>query len=144
VTFTLPGFASVKREGVEMAGVAVITINADMRVGTVQETITVTGETPIVDIQSARRRSGAQTTEVIKELPRRGATTRSSPLVPSVNDGKQPADLLMSGDAHLLQPRRPRKRGSWCSRGLNVRRRVQRRRACPASYGHVERVGIET
>src|SRR5437667_1173906 len=40
VTFTLTGFSTVKREAVELAGVAVFTINVDMRVGTVQETIT--------------------------------------------------------------------------------------------------------
>src|SRR5688572_22406522 len=55
VTFTLPGFSTVRREGVNVGGVGVITINADMRIGGLQETITVTGETPIVDVQSARR-----------------------------------------------------------------------------------------
>ena len=47
LTFTLAGFTTVKRDGVEVSGSgAVITINADLRVGGVQETITVTGETP--------------------------------------------------------------------------------------------------
>ena len=55
LTFTLPGFTTVKRDGVEITGAGVITINADMRVGDLQETITVTGETPIVDVQSTRR-----------------------------------------------------------------------------------------
>ena len=55
VTFTLPGFSTVRREEVNVGGVGVITINADMRIGGLQETITVTGETPIVDVQSARR-----------------------------------------------------------------------------------------
>src|SRR2546428_1724036 len=36
VTFTLTGFSTVRREGVELAGVAVTTINADLRVGTIQ------------------------------------------------------------------------------------------------------------
>src|SRR5262245_48945214 len=40
LTFTLPGFTTVVREAVEVSGAAVITINADMRVGGVQETIT--------------------------------------------------------------------------------------------------------
>ena len=35
LTFTLPGFATVSREGVEVAGAGVTTINADMRVGAV-------------------------------------------------------------------------------------------------------------
>jgi hypothetical protein len=54
VTFTLPGFATVRREGIELSGTFVATVNADMRVGALEETITVTGETPIVDVQSAR------------------------------------------------------------------------------------------
>jgi hypothetical protein len=54
VTFTLTGFASVRCEGIELTGAFVATINADLRVGTVQETITVTGETPLVDVQSSR------------------------------------------------------------------------------------------
>jgi hypothetical protein len=44
VTFTLPGFTVVVREGVEMTGTGTITINAELRVSNLQETITVTGE----------------------------------------------------------------------------------------------------
>src|SRR5262245_21983950 len=54
LTFTLTGFNIVKREGIELSGDFVATVNADLRVGGVQETITVTGESPIVDVQSAR------------------------------------------------------------------------------------------
>ena len=54
VTFTLPGFGSVKREGIELTGAFVATVNADLTVGTLEETVTVTGETPIVDVQSVR------------------------------------------------------------------------------------------
>src|SRR5207249_9944727 len=49
VTFTLTGFSTVKREGIELIGSFVATVNADMRVGGLAETITVTGESPIVD-----------------------------------------------------------------------------------------------
>src|SRR5678816_2185653 len=55
VTFTFSGFTVVRREGVEVSGAQVITINADLRVGGVQETITVTGETPVVDEHTAAR-----------------------------------------------------------------------------------------
>jgi len=48
VTFTLAGFSTVKREGVELTGTFIATINADMKVGALAETITVTGETPII------------------------------------------------------------------------------------------------
>jgi hypothetical protein len=55
VTFTLTGFSSVKREGIELTGSFTAAINADMKVGAIEETITVSGETPIVDTQSVRR-----------------------------------------------------------------------------------------
>ena len=45
----------MKREGVELSGAFTATVNADLRVGAVEETITVSGETPIVDIQSTTR-----------------------------------------------------------------------------------------
>src|SRR5678809_526205 len=52
VTFTLPGFSTVKREGVELSGNFTAVINAGLRVGALEETITVTGETPTVDVQN--------------------------------------------------------------------------------------------
>src|SRR5262252_5304474 len=55
VTFTLSGFSTLKREGVELSGAGVVTINADLKVGGVSETITVTGETPVVDVASTTR-----------------------------------------------------------------------------------------
>ena len=54
VTFSLTGFSTVKREGVELTGTFVATINGDMKVGALEETITVSGESPIVDVQSAK------------------------------------------------------------------------------------------
>jgi len=55
LTFTLTGFSVVKREGIELGGSGTVTVNADMKVGTLEETITVSGETPIVDVQNAAR-----------------------------------------------------------------------------------------
>ncbi len=54
VTFTLAGFSTLKRDGVEVSGTGVVTIDADMKVGGVSETITVTGATPVVDVQSTK------------------------------------------------------------------------------------------
>ena len=55
VIFTLTGFSTVKREGIALSGSFTATVNADLKVGAVEETITVSGETPIVDIQSTTR-----------------------------------------------------------------------------------------
>src|SRR5262245_66622626 len=52
LTFTLPGFATVKREGVDLPSNFTSTINADLKVGAVEETVTVAGSSPVVDVQT--------------------------------------------------------------------------------------------
>jgi Carboxypeptidase regulatory-like domain len=54
VTFTLPGFATVKREGLLLPADFVSTVNAEMKIGTLEETINVAGESPIVDVQTTK------------------------------------------------------------------------------------------
>ena len=54
VTFTLPGFSTFVRQGLDLSAGFTATINADMAVGGVEETITVTGATPVVDVQNTR------------------------------------------------------------------------------------------
>jgi hypothetical protein len=68
VTFTLPGFRTVVRDGLELTGSSVVTANADMAVGTVEETITVSGATPTVDLQSTTRQVSI-TQEIISTIP---------------------------------------------------------------------------
>ena len=72
LSFTLPGFNTVKRDGIELAGTQVLTIPIEMRVGALQETITVTGETPVVDVQTVRRET-VLAAEIIQSVP--GART---------------------------------------------------------------------
>src|SRR5436305_5384237 len=57
ISFTLQSFATVVREGVELSGAGVMNIGAEMRVGSVAESVTVTGESPVVDIQTARQQT---------------------------------------------------------------------------------------
>src|SRR5438445_4200290 len=52
ITFNLTGFSSVKKDGIELASNFTATINADLKVGAVEETVTVAGESPVVDVQS--------------------------------------------------------------------------------------------
>ena len=68
VVFTLPGFQSLKREGIELSGTFVATVNAELKVGALDETITVTGETPIVDVQSVRRQT-TLTNDLLTTVP---------------------------------------------------------------------------
>src|SRR6476661_6033979 len=68
ITATLQGFSTYKREGIELAGTFTATINADLKVGALAETVTVTGESPIVDVQSARRETTLNS-DTIRSIP---------------------------------------------------------------------------
>ena len=57
ITFTLAGFASVKRDGIELGAGFAANVNAQLRVGGVEETITVSGESPVVDVQNVVKQS---------------------------------------------------------------------------------------
>ena len=88
VTFTLPGFSTVRREGLELNAFLTVTINAELKVGGVEETITVTGETPVVDVQSAQRQT-VLTNEVISAIPTVGSYNALLVLVPAIFGGQQ-------------------------------------------------------
>jgi hypothetical protein len=68
LTFSLPGFATVRREDIELSGTQTATIPIEMRVGAIAESITVAGESPVVDTQSAKREI-VMNTQIINALP---------------------------------------------------------------------------
>jgi len=68
VTATLPGFATVKRDGILLTGTVTLTVPLEMKVGALEETITVSGETPVVDVQNTRREN-VISSDVISSLP---------------------------------------------------------------------------
>jgi hypothetical protein len=68
VTFMLPGFTTVKRDGILLEGSFTAGVNAELRVGGVEETITVTQDSPIVDVQSVRRQM-VMDDEIISAIP---------------------------------------------------------------------------
>ena len=103
VTFTLAGFSAVKREGVELTGTFTASVNAELRVGGVTETITVTGESPIVDVQSARRQATVNG-DVIAALPSSRAYGAIFSLNPAVTMGAGAAldtQVMQIGRAHV-------------------------------------------
>ena len=86
LTFSLTGFSTVVREGVEVPSEVVVTINADMKVGALEETITVSGETPQVDVQSASR-TQVLTRDIIDTLPVSRNVMSIGVLSPGVRQG---------------------------------------------------------
>src|SRR6266516_3449549 len=55
VSFTLTGFSTFEREELELTSGFTATVNGEMRVGSIEETVTVTGASPIVDVQNVRQ-----------------------------------------------------------------------------------------
>src|SRR5207247_6129459 len=76
VTFTLPGFTTVAREGIELEADFTAPLNVQLRVGTVEETVTVTGQSPVVDVSNTQRREALPAA-----LVDRFATSRSDQCV---------------------------------------------------------------
>ena len=54
VTFELPGFSTVKHEGIEIRLGFTGTLNVEMKVASLQETVTVTGASPVIDTSTTR------------------------------------------------------------------------------------------
>ena len=57
VRFSLAGFSGVRREGIELTTGFTATVSAELSVGSVEETITVSGATPVVDTQNVQTQS---------------------------------------------------------------------------------------
>jgi hypothetical protein len=96
VTVSLQGFNSVRREGVELTGSFVARIDAELRIGAIEETVTVTGESPIVDTQSIRRQTTV-TGDVIAGLPTSrsyGALFQLIPAVTTAAGGAQDVQVM--------------------------------------------------
>ena len=68
VTFTLTGFNVFKRDGIELSSGFTASVNADMQIGAVTETITVTGESPLVDTRNARKQT-VVSSDLLNMLP---------------------------------------------------------------------------
>jgi hypothetical protein len=83
VSFSLPGFNSIRREGIDVAANFTANVNAEMKVGSIAETVTVTGEAPIVDVQSATT-VRAITPLVIRALPSGGTMYQYAAMNPGV------------------------------------------------------------
>ena len=68
VTFTLPGFSTQRRDGIELTAGFTASVNADMVVGSLDETITVSGVSPLVDTQNVRKQT-VLSSELLDALP---------------------------------------------------------------------------
>src|SRR5262245_20906333 len=86
VTFTLTGFSTVKRDGIALEANFTAPINIELRVGAIEESIVVTGESPIVDVQSSQRRE-VVTQQQLESIPTGRNFQLMAALVPAVSAG---------------------------------------------------------
>jgi Carboxypeptidase regulatory-like domain len=68
VTFTLPGFSTIKREAIELPAQFTATVSVELKVGALEETVTVSAESPVVDVQNIVKRQ-VITNDVINAMP---------------------------------------------------------------------------
>ncbi len=85
VTFTLPGFNTFIREGIVLIGDSAVQVNASLAVGALEETVTVSGESPVVDVQQVRRQFVA-TRQMMDVLPAARTFHARALLIPGVRN----------------------------------------------------------
>src|SRR2546425_4832461 len=83
VTFTLTGFSPVKREGFELQADFVATLNTELKVGGIEETITVSGASPIVDVQTTRQQRTLDL-DLVQSIPAARGYAAVMLLIPSM------------------------------------------------------------
>ncbi|MDP3720611.1 MAG: carboxypeptidase regulatory-like domain-containing protein [Acidobacteriota bacterium] len=97
VTFTLPGFKTFRRDGLQLASEFTATINAELAVGSLEETITVTGSSPVVDVTTAAK-TAVLDREAIDAIPTGRTIQGMAQLVVGVN-----LSLPDTGGARAMQ-----------------------------------------
>ncbi len=105
VTFTLSGFKTVRREGIVLEGAFAATVNADLQVGTLEETVTVSGASPVVDLQSTQNQFVINR-EVLDVLPATRTMQGGASLVPGVSFYAQGFVSTMSVHGSATQDQR--------------------------------------
>jgi len=83
ITFTLPGFGTYKREGIELTTNFTAQVNAEMKIGTLEESVTVSGSSPMVDVQSAAVAQQV-TREVLDAIPTGRSVQAVGKLLPGI------------------------------------------------------------
>jgi hypothetical protein len=83
ITYTLTGFNTVKREALELPANFVATVDIQLSVGTLQESVTVTGASPLVDVQSNVKQQ-TLTRDLLDAVPTARTIQGLGQLVPGV------------------------------------------------------------
>ena len=83
IVFTLGGFSTLRRENVDVPANTTVPINADMRISAVEETVTVAGASPVVDVQNTQRQQ-VMTRDLLDAIPSARNMQSVAALVPGI------------------------------------------------------------
>ncbi len=98
VTFTLPGFNTVRHDGISLTSGFTAQVNADLQVGRVEESITVSAVSPLIDTSNGRRQTVASS-ELLATLP---VSTKNIQSLVALTPGW--AGLSDVGGRYLVEP----------------------------------------
>jgi hypothetical protein len=87
VTFELPGFNTLKRENIQIAMGFTAAVNVELAVASLQETVTVTGDSPVIDTSSTRVQQNFKL-EALQEIPNSRDLWSLLAVTPSVTMGR--------------------------------------------------------
>lgn len=87
VSFEMAGFKTLNRQGIVVRAGQTITVDAQLELGTLEESVTVTGESPLIDVKSGQTRE-TYSQELIENIPTSRSYVDIYHLVPGVEDGQ--------------------------------------------------------
>jgi hypothetical protein len=105
VTFTLTGFSTLVREGIELTSGFTANVDVQLRVGALEETVVVTGAAPLVDVSNVTKNTVA-TREIIETIPAARSFQGLGVLIPGIVLGGQTNNVIQdvggqSGQSHM-------------------------------------------
>ncbi|HEV8318380.1 MAG TPA: TonB-dependent receptor [Vicinamibacterales bacterium] len=105
ITFTLQGFTTLRRDGIEVSANVTVPVNAELKVGALQETVTVSGvATPVVDIQQAAQRQ-VLSRDTLDALPSARSYLSAGVIVPAVKTSRSDLGGVNTGQGAYLSAR---------------------------------------
>jgi hypothetical protein len=117
VTFSLTGFTTVKREAVELPANFTAPVNADLRIGGLEESVTVSGASPVVDVQSTQRRE-TLSRETLDALPTARSYQTIGQTLPALTSGAGRFDV--GGSSSMWQSQLAAFGGRTGDQAINV------------------------
>jgi len=93
VAFTLPGFSTFERAGVDLPASFTATVNAEMKLGSLSETITVSGEAPVVDVHTASQSQQVIPSEIRNAIPLPSNAAAFVAMIPAATQAASDRDV---------------------------------------------------